>query len=105
MRASDTTTTMSTDSATATLAQRLRVLSEPLRLRLLLQLRGGEQTVTRLAQQLGTSQPNVSKHLKVLLDHDLVTRRQQRNSAYYAVANAAVWDVIEAAQRSLGAST
>ncbi len=88
----------------AAVAARLRVLSEPLRLRLVLQLRDGEQTVTRLAQLLGTSQPNVSKHLKVLLDHDLVLRRQQRNSAFYSVSNPTLWVVIEAAVASLSAT-
>ena len=46
-------------------AQRFRVLGEPMRIRLLDQLREGDATVGELQQALGASQQNVSKHLAI----------------------------------------
>jgi hypothetical protein len=47
-------------------ADRLRVLGQVVRLRLLEQLRSGEATPQELADMLGLTQQNVSKHPQVL---------------------------------------
>jgi predicted transcriptional regulator len=47
-------------------ADRLRVLGQVVRLRLVEQLRAGESTPRELADTLGLSQQHVSKHLQVL---------------------------------------
>jgi DNA-binding transcriptional ArsR family regulator len=47
-------------------ADRLRVLGQVVRLRLVEQLRAGEATPQELADTLGLTQQNVSKHLQVL---------------------------------------
>ena len=82
-----------TDANLSEIALRFRILGEPLRLRLLYRLFGGECSVTDLANQLGTTQPNVSKHLKVLLQAKLVQRRQQKNTAFYSVIDRSVFDL------------
>lgn len=43
----------------------------------------GEISVGDLVEQLGLSQPTVSKHLKVLRDHGLVTVREDGQHRYY----------------------
>ena len=48
-------------------AEYFGVLSEPMRLRLLNLLRDGEKCVQDLVEATQTSQANVSKHLKVML--------------------------------------
>ena len=48
------------------------VVAEPNRRRLLDLLRGGERSVGELVDELGISQPAVSKHLRVLRDAGLV---------------------------------
>jgi len=53
----------------------LEVLAEPRRRRILDALRGGETSVGVLVDELGVSQPLVSKHLRVLRDAGLVTVR------------------------------
>jgi DNA-binding transcriptional ArsR family regulator len=53
----------------------LDVLAEPQRRRILDALRGGEASVGSLVEQLGASQPLVSKHLRVLREAGLVTAR------------------------------
>jgi len=80
-----------TPEAIELVASRFRVLGEPLRLRLLQQLALAERSVSELAALLGTSQPNVSKHLKLMQDAGLVTRRADKNAAYYSLADDSVF--------------
>jgi DNA-binding transcriptional ArsR family regulator len=53
----------------------LEVLAEPHRRRILDALRQGELSVGALVEQLGSSQPLVSKHLRVLREAGLVEVR------------------------------
>ena len=76
-------------------ATRFRILGVPLRLQILNELADGERTVSELVQATGSTQPNVSKHLTTLLAHRLVKREQRGNSAYYSVADPAVFDLCE----------
>jgi DNA-binding transcriptional ArsR family regulator len=48
-----------------------------------LERRGGEVSVTELVTELGISQPTVSKHLKVLREHGLVSVREEGQHRYY----------------------
>jgi len=48
----------------------------------------GEISVGDLVIQLGLSQPTVSKHLKVLRDHGLVTVREEGQHRYYRLDSA-----------------
>lgn len=68
------------------IASHFRVLSEPVRLRLLHQLREGEASVNELAERLDISQPSASKHLAVLRDQGLVRRRKEGTSARFNIA-------------------
>lgn len=43
----------------------------------------GEISVGELVERLGVSQPTVSKHLKVLRDHELVTVRDEGQHRFY----------------------
>ena len=58
-------------------------------LRLLLDRSDGNGTsVSTIVQELGVSQPTVSKHLKVLRDAELVTVREDGQHRYYSVSPA-----------------
>ena len=76
-------------------AARFRAMGEPLRLRILQQLEGGERSVSALAESVASTQPNVSKHLKVLQDAGLLRRRQQGTSVYYSIADAMVFELCD----------
>ena len=76
-------------------ATRFRILGVPLRLQILNDLAEGERTVTSLVDATGSTQPNVSKHLTTLLAHRLVKREKRGNSAYYSVADPAVFELCE----------
>ena len=65
------------DELVELIARRFRLLSEPMRIRLLDRLRDGEATVHQLADELGSSQQNVSKHLTLLADAGVLARRKQ----------------------------
>lgn len=88
--------------ALALVADRFRVLGEPLRLRILQLLLEGERSVMELAGALGTSQPNVSKHLRRMQDAGLVRRRQEKNLAWYSIADDSVVELCELVCRHLG---
>jgi DNA-binding transcriptional ArsR family regulator len=76
-------------------AARFRAMGEPLRLRILQELERCELSVSSLAEKVGATQPNVSKHLKVLLDVGLLDRRQQGNSTFYSIADSMVFELCE----------
>ena len=76
-------------------AATFRVLGEPVRLRLLQMLQEGERSVTSLAEEIGTTQPNVSKHLKTLQEAGLVTRQQVKNSVFYRLSDESVFELCD----------
>ncbi|HUA36206.1 MAG TPA: metalloregulator ArsR/SmtB family transcription factor [Candidatus Binataceae bacterium] len=84
-----------TPEALELVAARFRAMSEPLRLRILQELELGELSVSALATRIGSTQPNVSKHLKVLQDAGLLRRRAQGNSAYFSIADPMVFELCE----------
>ena len=81
------------------IAQRFRVLSEPMRIKLLDRLRDGAATVHELTEALGASQQNVSKHLGVLLQAGMVSRTKRRHVGRYAIADPDVFDTLRAGLR------
>jgi DNA-binding transcriptional ArsR family regulator len=77
------------------IARRFGVLAEPMRIKLLDRLRDGEATVGDLVEASGSSQQNVSKHLRVLLEAGLVARRRDGNFARYSIADETVFAICE----------
>ncbi|MCG2583805.1 metalloregulator ArsR/SmtB family transcription factor [Massilia sp. TS11] len=67
-----------------------RALSEPVRLQLLNLLREGEFSVGELAERIGSSVANTSRHLTLLAQHGLVQREGRGNSVYYKIADPVV---------------
>ena len=59
----------------ATTSDAFNAIAEPQRREILVLLRGGESPVTELARNLGMSQPQASKHLRVLREVGLVRVR------------------------------
>ena len=71
-------------------ANRFRLLGDPVRLRLLQALEGGEQTVGDLVEVVGGSQPNISRHLLALHEGGLLARRREGNCIYYWIGDPVV---------------
>ncbi|MGE3073012.1 MAG: ArsR/SmtB family transcription factor [Dehalococcoidia bacterium] len=69
-------------------AARFRVLGDARRLAILRELlEHGELSVGELVTRLETTQANISKHLGVLLQAGIVSRRPEGTSAYYSVTD------------------
>lgn len=77
------------------IAQRFRAIGEPTRIRLLDRLREGEASVHELTEATGASQQNVSKHLGVLHDARILSRRKAGNRTVYAIVDETVLDLCE----------
>jgi ArsR family transcriptional regulator len=75
------------------LTSRFKALSDPLRLRILDRLRGGERCVCELTDALDAGQSLLSFHLKVLKDAGLVTDRRDGRWMHYALDGAALAQV------------
>ena len=84
-------------------ADRFRTLADPLRLRILQALEGGERNVGDLTAILGATQPNVSKQLKVLREGGFVGRRAEGTSAYWFVSDPSVFALCDVVCRGLQA--
>lgn len=87
--------------ALSLIADRFKVLSEPLRLQILHLLQGGEKSVNELTEAVGTSQPNISKHLKLLQNNLILQRRQDGNTVYYSIADESIFTLCETVCGSL----
>ena len=77
------------------IARRFCVIGEPMRIRILERLRDGEATVAELTESLGTSQQNVSKHLGVLHEAGILSRRKEGTHTLYAIADESVLALCE----------
>lgn len=85
------------------IAQRLQVLGQPLRIRLVERLdRAGEASVRALADELGVTPYNASQHLGVLRQAGVVTRRQRGRQALYRLADSSAVPVYELVAERLG---
>jgi DNA-binding transcriptional ArsR family regulator len=73
------------------IARRFRVLGEPMRIKLLDQLRKGEANVNELSEALTASQQNVSKHLAVLSEAGILGRRKEGTYVYYRIVDEGVF--------------
>lgn len=79
------------------IAECFRVLSEPMRIRLLDRLRDGEATGGELQDAVGASEQNVSKHLGVLLNARIVARSKRGTASVYSIADRGVFELCEQA--------
>lgn len=77
------------------IAQRFRVIGEPMRIKLLDRLREGAATVGELQEAVGASQQNVSKHLGVLHQAGIVSRTKEGTAVRYAIADESVFALCE----------
>lgn len=80
---------------TATTTDAFNAVAEPNRRLLLDALGDGEATVSELVERLGLSQPQVSKHLGVLREVDLVLVRVDGKRRWYRINGPALQPIHE----------
>jgi len=81
------------DLAINHIAGYFQALSEPMRLKVLNTLRSGDRNVGELAELLGCTTANISKHLSLLAKGGFVEREMRGNAAYYRIADPAIFDL------------
>ena len=89
------------DAALEMIAERFKLLAEPMRLKILHTLWDGELTVEEIATATGALQANVSKHLGILQLAGLVRRRREGLNKYYAIADETIFALCEVVCNSL----
>jgi DNA-binding transcriptional ArsR family regulator len=77
-------------------AELFGVLATPARLRIIGALCDGEKNVSRLLDQIGLSQPNMSRHLNALYRAGVVGKRRSGAQVYYRIADESVVRVCKA---------
>ena len=83
------------DELVELIAERFRVIGEPTRIRILELLRDREASVQELAEHVGGSQQNVSKHLGLLARVGIVGRRKEGTFVHYRITDASVLAMCE----------
>jgi ArsR family transcriptional regulator len=64
-----------------------KTLANPLRIALLHVLKDGEKTVNELVASIGASQSNISQHLALMRQRQIVKTRKQGSTVYYRVSS------------------
>ncbi len=68
-------------------AEIAKTLAHPIRLAILHTLKAGEKTVNELTNTLGASQSNISQHLALMRQRQIVKTRKEGSNIYYRVAS------------------
>lgn len=83
------------------IAERLKALADPCRLRILHALEGGELSVQEIQDRVGSSQANISKHLARLRRSGIVAPRRSGHQVLYRVVDAASFTICRTVCRGL----
>jgi DNA-binding transcriptional ArsR family regulator len=68
-------------------ARCLRTLAHPMRLLIIHLLADGERSVQELEKAAGVSQSNMSQHLNILKDKEILASRRVANQVFYRLDN------------------
>ena len=68
-------------------AELFRVMSAPLRLKIISSLCDGEKNVSELLAEISTTQPNMSQHLNTLYLAGVLGKRRDGVQIYYRIVN------------------
>jgi ArsR family transcriptional regulator len=68
-------------------AEMFRVMSAPMRLRIVSALCNGEKNVGELIAEVNTTQPNMSQHLNTLYQAGVLGKRRDGVQIYYRIIN------------------
>ncbi len=74
-----------TESELDHLANRFKLLGEPMRLRILQAVCHDSKTVNEIVEITGSTQANVSKHLTLLATSGILSRKKEGQCVYYGM--------------------
>ena len=76
-----------TDEVFEMAAEVFRVMSAPMRLKIISSLCNGEKNVSELLSEISTTQPNMSQHLGTLYQAGVLGKRRDGVQIYYRIIN------------------
>jgi DNA-binding transcriptional ArsR family regulator len=68
-------------------AEVFRVMSAPMRLKIISCLCNGEKNVSHLLEEIDTTQPNMSQHLNTLYQAGVIGKRREGVQIFYRIIN------------------
>jgi DNA-binding transcriptional ArsR family regulator len=89
------------DEALEIIANRLKMLSDPTRLKILHTLQNGEKSVQELVELTGAGQANISKHLSMLASHTIVGRKRRGLNVYYHITDESIFTICDLVCRNM----
>lgn len=75
-------------------ARCMKALAHPLRLKVLVALNDQELSVQDLVEAVGTTQSNVSQHLTIMRDKNILSSRREANQVFYRVGDCKVLELV-----------
>jgi len=84
-------------SATQYLADVLKSVAQPTRLKIIDFLREGERCVCEIFPAIDEEQSNTSRHLNQMQTHGILSRRKEGVKIFYAVKHPQVFEIIDLA--------
>ncbi len=79
----------------------LHALANPVRLKILSLLENKEVCVNELSAAMNIKQPNISQHLNILKNSNIIKKKRKGKSIYYHVIVPKVYDILNNADSSL----
>jgi ArsR family transcriptional regulator len=76
-------------------AEFFKALANPLRIRILDELRERELTVSEIRERLGVEFPHISQQLMVLKSKNLVVPRKQGNNTFYSCSDPTIFELLD----------
>ena len=77
------------------IADYFKVLSETSRLQILSSLRDGPMNASEISEATGLGQANLSKHLKMLSEAEILSRQPQGVAIYYEIQDPMIFELCE----------
>lgn len=84
-------------SAAQYLADVLKSMAQPTRLKIIDFLRDGERCVCEIFPAIAEEQSNTSRHLSQMQTHGILSRRKDGVKIYYAIKHPEVFEIIDLA--------
>ena len=83
----ETDSDLESDEVFELAAEVFRIMSAPMRLKIISALCNGEKNVGELLAEIPTTQPNMSQHLNTLYKAGVLGRRREGVQIYYRIVN------------------
>ncbi len=101
----DTPKMTKTDQTFEAAADLFRVMSAPMRLKIINCLCDGEKNVSYLLTQVNTTQPNMSQHLNTLFQAGILGKRREGVQIFYRIVDQRIVSICQAVCHEIDSKT